>query len=307
MQPSVSIVQCDFRELLSRVAQAGGCDLIFTSPPYDDARDYGNDVNWSFKDYQELGDHVAAALVPGGHCLMILDGPVRMWRPVGTERSLTPFRVMLDWADRCGLRVPDRLAYARHGAPGAYTGRFRNDWEPLMWFQRPGVTGYFDKWPLAGKFSGDRGASSVRKVDGTMFRRERSGKAVEEGLSHRGTLWSYGNTGGAEEDATGHPARFDARVARDAILCFCPPNGVVCDPFVGSGTTAVEAVKAGRRFVGGDAFADAKGKPWAEVSIDRDDGYSRPTEVPGAPYLRSALVWGLRFRRLPAQGCAGFA
>jgi site-specific DNA-methyltransferase (adenine-specific) len=34
------------------------------------------------------------------------------------------------------------------------------------------------------------------------------------------------------------------------ILASCPPGGVVLDPFMGSGTTAVAARRCGRDFVG---------------------------------------------------------
>lgn len=36
------------------------------------------------------------------------------------------------------------------------------------------------------------------------------------------------------------------------VLSFCSPGGVVCDPFVGSGTTAAVAVAHCRKFVGCD-------------------------------------------------------
>ena len=55
---------------------------------------------------------------------------------------------MLYAHDVVGFRVPDRLAFGRHGLPGAYPGRFRNDWEPLLWLQKPGADGYLDRWPL---------------------------------------------------------------------------------------------------------------------------------------------------------------
>jgi site-specific DNA-methyltransferase (adenine-specific) len=36
------------------------------------------------------------------------------------------------------------------------------------------------------------------------------------------------------------------------VRCFCPPDGLAVDPFVGAGTSAVAALEHGRRFHGGD-------------------------------------------------------
>ena len=50
------------------------------------------------------------ALLPGGHCLLNISAPVRQLREGhGTERDMLPFRLLLDWADRVGLTVPDTL------------------------------------------------------------------------------------------------------------------------------------------------------------------------------------------------------
>lgn len=47
-----------------------------------------------------------------------------------------------------------------------------------------------------------------------------------------------------------HFAMFPERLVANCILAGCPINGVVLDPFMGSGTTAVVACKLGRGYVG---------------------------------------------------------
>jgi hypothetical protein len=47
-----------------------------------------------------------------------------------------------------------------------------------------------------------------------------------------------------------YPARMHPETARRVIATF--PGGRIVDPFVGAGTTAVEAVRAGRPFTGFD-------------------------------------------------------
>lgn len=277
---TLTLYQADFAVTLDAARDMGGADLILMSPPYCDARTYGAGINWTLSDYQRLGDHVKPALKPGGHCLMVLDAPVREWRKgYGTERGFMPWVVMLDWAERVGLRVPDRLAYGRMGSVGDWAGRFRPDWEPLLWFQEPSTRGYFDKWPLAGRaVYGSKSFSSVRRaVSGELTRRKaHSGRAADEGLIHRGSFWDYGAIGNGhdgEADAIGHHARFCTAFADDAVRCFCPPGGLVCDPFVGSGTSAVAAVRHGRRFIGGDLLTrPADGLPWIEVTRRRVEG-----------------------------------
>jgi hypothetical protein len=271
-----TLYHADYRDTLGAVAASGGADLIAFSPPYCDARSYGMDVSWGMADYAALGDAVWNALKPGGHALVNVDAPVREWRPgFGTERGFHPWRLMLDWAERIGFRVPDRLAFGRRGSPGAYGGRFRNDWEPLLWFVRPGGDPWMDRWALAeasktGAYGGGR--ASVRRSDDAMSTRAASGRAADEGMTHRGTLWDYGPTGaglsGAPDiEATDHPARWPYRLACDIVRCFAAPGALVVDPFVGAGTTAVASVAHGRRFVGGDLGArQSDGMPWVTVA-----------------------------------------
>jgi peptidoglycan/xylan/chitin deacetylase (PgdA/CDA1 family) len=70
----IDIRHRSFEETLLACEALGGVDLIVTSPPYPDARpgQYGGDASHDFTwtDYQRLGDHVARALKPG--CILLL-------------------------------------------------------------------------------------------------------------------------------------------------------------------------------------------------------------------------------------------
>ncbi|MEI6287821.1 MAG: site-specific DNA-methyltransferase, partial [Bacillota bacterium] len=49
---------------------------------------------------------------------------------------------------------------------------------------------------------------------------------------------------------TDHPTQKPEKLIAKLILASCPENGVVFDPFLGSGTTSVVAKKLNRRYVG---------------------------------------------------------
>jgi hypothetical protein len=266
------LMQADFAETLAAVE--GRADLIVTSPPYEDARTYGADVDWTFEDYQRLGDAVARALRPdGGQCLMVIDGPVRDYRGDGwTERSVMPWRVLLDWRERLDLLAPELLTFYRLGYPGSYRGRFRNDDEPLLWFAKTGKR-CLNKYDVARKGNGGVRAGhavSGRRADGSLYRQKAAGRAVEEDLKLPGTVWNYANTGaghGGPTENEGHPARFPYALAADIVACFSNPGDLVVDPFVGSGTALVAALDGGRRFFGGDLLArGSDGMPWVDVA-----------------------------------------
>ena len=47
-----------------------------------------------------------------------------------------------------------------------------------------------------------------------------------------------------------HPTQKPLEIIQRMLLASCPENGVVLDPFMGSGTTAIAARRCGRQFVG---------------------------------------------------------
>jgi site-specific DNA-methyltransferase (adenine-specific) len=58
----------------------------------------------------------------------------------------------------------------------------------------------------------------------------------------------------------------------DLIQCFCPEDGLVLDPFMGSGSTAVAARRLGRSYLGfeiSQEYCDITEKRVASVDVDR--------------------------------------
>ena len=86
----------------------------------------------------------------------------------------------------------------------------------------------------------------------------------------------------------GHPAPFPVELAERVIKLFSYVGDVVLDPFVGSGTTCVAAVRSGRHYVGYDispaycALADERIA--AARKVRTDDGHERkPAEGVNGP------------------------
>lgn len=65
----------------------------------------------------------------------------------------------------------------------------------------------------------------------------------------------------------GHFAAYPPKLAERCILAGCPRGGVVLDPFFGSGTTGLAAVKNGRRYIGIELNAE-----YCELAKERIGG-----------------------------------
>lgn len=67
-----------------------------------------------------------------------------------------------------------------------------------------------------------------------------------------------------------HPCAFPLDIAMRPIAASCPPDGIVLDPFAGTGTCGVAAVRLGRRFIGVEIepkyFNIAKARIMAELA-----------------------------------------
>jgi site-specific DNA-methyltransferase (adenine-specific) len=99
------------------------------------------------------------------------------------------------------------------------------------------------------KITGDFfGKNTVRNVDGTMSDRPRK-EYAEYGMR---TNICRMKTAGQENPCKKilHPAKMPDAMAHDHILSWSNSDDIVLDPFMGSGTTGVQALKLSRKFIG---------------------------------------------------------
>ena len=217
-------------------------DMVVTSPPYDNIRDY---KGFSC-DLHAVGEQVFRILKEGGICAMIIQD-----QTIDGHKSLTTYRTILDWCDLIGFTLFENCIYHKHGAPGAWWNkRFRVDHEYMPIFLKGKRPQYFNKEPLMipAKWAGVaiKGSAS-RRTDGTTMD---SRVVLTAEKKCRGTVWDYMMCGDKNPLKRKHPATFPDQIPLDFITCFCPPGGIVLDPFMGSGSTAVVALQLGRHYLG---------------------------------------------------------
>lgn len=245
-------------------------DLLFTSPPYMGARTYGIGFDLDAEEWAAWMLQVVRVASPKVKGLIAVncEGQTEAY-----AYQPAPFLFAADLY-RAGFNLRKPPVFHRVGIPGSGGPDWlRNDWEPIVCVTRPGklpwsdntACGHAPKWAPGGEMS-YRGVDGERKNGrATGWRRDKRVKDqgrtsddvqryIPPDIANPGNVVAVTVGGGR----MGHPiardneAPFPLKLAEFFVLSFCPPGGVVCDPFSGSGTTAHAAYVHGRRFVGCD-------------------------------------------------------
>lgn len=241
-------------------------DLVFGSPPYEAARDYGIGFSLSAQDWVDW------AVAGYKECLRVSRGLVAWVVGHGTggtrHWSAAPMLLAAD-LHRAGVWLRNPALFLRSGIPGS-GGRdwLRADAEYII-CGGPSTKLPWSDTTVCGKPPKYQpgGAPSHRLRSGKRVNRPNRqgvGSRTECGdeiqaykppkIANPGNLIRCAVGGGRMGSPLSHQneAPFPEALAEFFVRSFCPPDGIVLDPFSGSGTTGAAALRWGRQTILGD-------------------------------------------------------
>jgi len=207
-------------------------DLICTDPSYSLGKDYGNDsdkqspeeyLKWTYK----WLDLAISKLKPNGSLYIFLSWQFSPEIFVYLKSKMTMVNEII-W-DR---RVPSM---------GGSTRKYSSVHDNLGFFVNS-KDYYFD-------------LDSIHIQNDTETKKARSRKLfegakwLEMGYNPK-DIWSTSRIHAQNPERTNHPTQKPLEIIERIIKASCPENGLVFDPFMGSGTTAIASLNANRQFIG---------------------------------------------------------
>lgn len=205
--------------------------LMITSPPYNVSKEYDDDL--SLNEYLNLLKNCFTetyrVLVDGGRaCINIANIGRKPYIPLSDYVS----KIMIE----IGFNMRGEIIWNKSAGAGISTawGSFQSASNPILRDVHEYIL-IFSKGNY--KRERDKEEKELRKDNITK----------EEFIEWTKSVWTM-NTESAKR--IGHPAPFPEELPNRLIKLFSFTNDIVIDPFMGSGTTAIAAIKNNRNFVG---------------------------------------------------------
>lgn len=214
-------------------------DLIVTSPPYDNLRDY---KGYEF-DFDSIAKGLFKVIKPGGVVVWVVGDKIN------GGRSLTSFKQGLFFQE-IGFNMHDVMIYQKKNTPFMRSNAYTNCYE-FMFILSKGIPKTFNPIKENTVRSGYEMLVHNKKSDGINKKILKELKPEKT----KNNIWQYAvGLGGTTSDrfAFEHPAMFPENLARDHIISWSNEGDLVYDCFMGSGTTAKMALLNNRNFIGSE-------------------------------------------------------
>jgi site-specific DNA-methyltransferase (adenine-specific) len=252
-----------------RLMDGEKAQVVITSPPYAAQRDYDKSsgfepipaekyVDW----YKGVSDVLQDVLAPDGSYFLNIKEHAE-----DGQRHLYVKKLVIAHVESWGWRFVDEFCWRKtdNGVPGGWGNRFKNAFEPVFHFCRqrqikfrPAAVGHlsqdcFDYSPGNPKSAsgsgllgcGRRGMATEANAKGAGMRKTRQSDAQ----GHFNGIARPSNVieASTESNQGSHSAPFPVALPQFFIRAFSDPGDLVFDPFGGSGTTLMAAMRTGRR------------------------------------------------------------
>jgi len=261
------IIHGDCEDILKGFPE-NSIDLIFTSPPYADQRKntYGGIkpdlyVEW----FLPKSEQFLRVLKPTGTFVLNIKE-----RVVNGERHTYVLDLIKALKNQGWFWTEEYIWHKKNSFPGKWPNRFRDSWERLLQFNKSKKFNFFQDEVMVpvGDWAKTR-LSNLSKID-----QSRDESRVNSGFGKNVSNWIgrekvYPTNVvhfATECSNRNHSAVFPEKLPKWFIKLFTQQGGIVLDPFIGSGTTAVAAIKLGREFIGIE-----KDKGFIDISRKRID------------------------------------
>lgn len=247
-------------------------DCIITSPPYWQQRDYRGATTQVGREATAEA-YVESLTAIFGECRRVMKSTGTLWIVIGDKyddgaQLGLPWRVALSLINDGWILRSDCIWHKPNAMPSSAKSRPTTDHEYVFFFTKsknyhydadairePHVTFGENSRMKGGRrhFGVRNGTPEAGKNGGTTnLHNGRWDQAFHPLGRNKRTVWSIPLSKFREA----HFAVFPESLVETCVRAGSPPNGLVLDPFVGSGTVPLVARRLGRSYLGIDCVAD---------------------------------------------------
>lgn len=236
------IIHGDCLEIM-RQFENGSIDMVLTSPPYDNLRNYKGYV-FPFK---AIAQELYRVVKKGGVVVWVVGDATINGSETGTSFTQALFFKSI------GFNIHDTMIFKkRNPVPQIYRRRYNNEFEYMFVFSK-GLVATHNPIMVDCIHAGlELNGTTYKNYSRYAQKRTKMANPVKD-KKIKGNVWEYVVGKNIEDqEAKGHPAPFPCELARDHILSWSNEGALVLDPMCGSGTTCKVAQQLGRVFIGID-------------------------------------------------------
>ena len=255
----------DCLEVLKRFP-ANCIDLVVTSPPYADNRKktYGGIPTTEYvKWFLPISEQLKRVLKPDGSFILNIKE-----RVVDGERGMYVYDLVRDMRGQGWLWIEEYIWHKKNTYPGKWQNRFRDLWEHCYHFTKSQKFKIYQDAVMVpiGDWAPGR-LAKLGKNDTTRYvskTKSGFGKNVSNWVNRKYVYPGNVLQMATESSNQNHSAAFPVPLPTWFITLLTKKDDVVLDPFLGSGTSAIAAMRLNRKYIGIE-----KNEEYYKIALDR--------------------------------------